>query len=219
MRDHVSERVDDLGVAGEIAVCGNAVDGGDVGLVLDGPRLEERFPMVRALGGPGGMDGEQLRAALHGFAVLFREPQVETDGGRGLKSADGGDGDVFPRSNNSLLGEERMHLVVTGDLALLVGRVDADVVRDVPAVAEHSSANDKATRVVCKFLQESLRARGYLRRIGAVARVEHFREQYEGTCDGAHTGDHVAHLGVILPFICMGFHLYEVNFKHALNLV
>ena len=112
-----------------------------------------------------------------------------------------------------------MHLVVTGNLALLMGRVDADMVRDGSAVALHSSAGDKATRTVGKFLQEFLRARGNLRRVGAVTRIEHFREQNEGTRDGAHTGDHVAHLGVILPFICMGFHLYEVNFKHGLNLV
>ena len=195
MRDHVSEWVDDLGIADEIAVCGNAVDGGDVGLVLDGASLEERFPMVRALGGPGGMDGEQLRAALHGFAVLFREPQVETDGGRGLDGADGGDGDVFPGGDQPLLGEERMHLVVTGNLALLMGRVDADMVRDGSAVALHSSAGDKATRTVGKFLQESLRARGDLRRVGAVTRIEHFREQHKGPRDEAHTGDHVAHLG------------------------
>ena len=50
--DNVALRIDDLRITGIRAVGGDVVDGGDVRLVLDGARLEKRFPMGAALGRP-----------------------------------------------------------------------------------------------------------------------------------------------------------------------
>ena len=55
------------------------VDGGDIDLILDGSGLEERFPVGASLGGPCGLDGDEVCALLGGFAEQFREPQVVAD--------------------------------------------------------------------------------------------------------------------------------------------
>ena len=67
-------------IAGKNAIGGDAIYGGNVGLILDGARLEKRFPVVFAGGGPGRLYGKKFGAFFTGFTVELRKPEVVTDG-------------------------------------------------------------------------------------------------------------------------------------------
>ena len=147
------------------------------------------------------MYGKKLRAAGCRFAVEFRETQVETDGGRNNKVGYFVQSNVLACGECSLLGEERMHLVVTRDFVGLAGRINAHVVRGNPASLNHSAPNHNTAGIVGQLLEKS----GNFGRFRArtVPCREHFREQHDGTWVGTCRKSHLARLGEILR-LCTG---------------
>src|SRR5262245_13321874 len=84
--DHASARV------GKFGIVPRAIDSDDIGLILDGAGLKQRYPMMLAHYRPAGDDTVKICTEADSAAEMFREAQVVADQRRDRKT--------FPREDD-----------------------------------------------------------------------------------------------------------------------
>ena len=81
LSDDFSARVHDHALAdvGKLRVFSGAIHAGDIGLIFNSARLQQRDPMLNASDRPTGNDGDQIGSAPDRSAKDFRKTQVVTN--------------------------------------------------------------------------------------------------------------------------------------------